>query len=122
MPQSGTTEALMNVPLTAHILGGAVIGEDSSKGVIDSRHRVFGYQGLLVCDGSAVPANVGVNPSLTITAMTERAMSLVDDRPEPEESDVSSESALPRRTGTLRIALTPSRRGQRLPVHPRPLA
>ncbi|MGI8597225.1 MAG: GMC oxidoreductase [Thermoleophilaceae bacterium] len=94
VPQSGTTEALMNVPLTAHILGGAVIGEDSSKGVIDSRHRVFGYEGLLVCDGSAVPANVGVNPSLTITAMTERAMSLVDDKPEPEESDVSSESAL----------------------------
>ena len=78
VPQSGTTEALMNVPLTAHILGGAVIGEDASKGVIDSRHRVFGYEGLLVCDGSAVPANVGVNPSLTITAMTERAMSLVD--------------------------------------------
>jgi cholesterol oxidase len=80
VPQSGTTEALMNVPITAHILGGAVIGTDTSQGVIDSSHHVFGYENLLVCDGSAVPANVGVNPSLTITAMTERAMSLVPDR------------------------------------------
>lgn len=87
VPQSGTTEALMNVPLTAHILGGAVIGEDASKGVIDSRHRVFGYEGLLVCDGSAVPANIGVNPSLTITAMTERAMSLVGDRTDAHSAD-----------------------------------
>ncbi len=64
----------MNVPTTAHILGGAVIGEDATKGVIDANHRVFGYENLLVCDGAAVPANVGVNPSLTITAMDERAM------------------------------------------------
>ncbi|MGI8673667.1 MAG: GMC oxidoreductase [Thermoleophilaceae bacterium] len=94
VPQSGTTEALMNVPLTAHILGGAVIGEDASKGVIDSRHRVFGYEGLLVCDGSAVPANVGVNPSLTITAMTERAMSLVDSD-EDLGSEASERSSVP---------------------------
>ena len=46
-------------------------------GVIDNRHRVFGYQNLLVCDGASVPANVGVNPSLTITALTERAMTFV---------------------------------------------
>jgi cholesterol oxidase len=45
--------------------------------VIDARHRVFGYENLLVCDGAAVPANVGVNPSLTITAMAERAMTFV---------------------------------------------
>ncbi len=73
--QSGTLEATANIPTTAHILGGAVIGEDAGSGVIDAKHRVFGYENLLVCDGSAVPANPGVNPSLTITAMTERAMS-----------------------------------------------
>jgi cholesterol oxidase len=84
LPQIGTTEALLNVPVTAHILGGAVMGEDSSSGVIDRRHRVFGYENLLVCDGSAIPANPGVNPSLTITAMTEYAMTHVPTRAEAE--------------------------------------
>jgi len=73
--QSSVTEALFNVPTTAHILGGAVIGHSPEDGVVDSRQRVFGYENLLVCDGSAVPANVGVNPSLTITALAEHAMS-----------------------------------------------
>ena len=73
--QSSTSEALMNVPTTAHILGGAVIGHGPEDGVVDRRQRVFGYENLLVCDGSAVPANVGVNPSLTITALAEHAMS-----------------------------------------------
>ena len=62
------------MPVTAHILGGAVPAADASRGVIDMDHRVFGYENLLVCDGSAIPANPGVNPSLTITAMTERVM------------------------------------------------
>jgi cholesterol oxidase len=73
--QSSTTEALMNIPTTAHILGGAVIGSGPEDGVVDSRQRVFGYENLLVCDGAAVPANVGVNPSLTIAALAEHAMS-----------------------------------------------
>jgi cholesterol oxidase len=73
--QSGLTEAVANIPTTAHILGGAVIGATSGEGVIDGRQRVFGYENLLVCDGSAIPANVGVNPSLTITALAEHAMS-----------------------------------------------
>jgi cholesterol oxidase len=73
--QSSIMEAAANIPSTAHILGGAVIGEDPSKGVIDARQRVFGYENLLVCDGAAIPANVGVNPSLTITALAEHAMS-----------------------------------------------
>jgi cholesterol oxidase len=73
--QSSTTEALMNIPTTAHILGGAVIGHSPEDGVVDSGQRVFGYENLLVCDGAAVPANVGVNPSLTITALAEHAMS-----------------------------------------------
>ena len=73
-------EALLNTPVTAHILGGAVMGGSAESGVIDRRHRVFGYENLLVCDGSAIPANPGVNPSLTITAMTEYAMSHVPAR------------------------------------------
>jgi cholesterol oxidase len=60
---------------TAHVLGGAPVGADPGSGVIDVGHRVFGYRGLRVLDGAAVPANIGVNPSLTITAMAERAMS-----------------------------------------------
>jgi cholesterol oxidase len=75
--QSGLTESVANIPTTAHILGGAVIGADPSRGVVDARQRVFGYENLLVCDGSAIPANVGVNPSLTITALAEHAMSHV---------------------------------------------
>ena len=73
--QSGLTESTLNIPTTAHILGGAVIGAGPEPGVVDADNRVFGYENLLVCDGAAVPANPGVNPSLTITALAERAMS-----------------------------------------------
>ena len=73
--QSNVSEALANIPTTAHILGGAVIAATPEDGVVDYRQRVFGYQNLLVCDGAAVPANVGVNPSLTITALAEHAIS-----------------------------------------------
>ena len=71
------TEAVLGTPLTAHILGGCVIGKDATSGVIDQDHKVFGYENLYVCDGSAISANPGVNPALTITAMTERAMSKI---------------------------------------------
>ncbi|MEZ4336744.1 MAG: GMC family oxidoreductase [Sandaracinaceae bacterium] len=71
------TETLLGVPSTAHILGGCCMGSDSGDGVIDKDHRVFGYDGLYVIDGSAVSANPGVNPSLTITALAERAMSKI---------------------------------------------
>jgi cholesterol oxidase len=87
IPQSSITEALANIPVTAHILGGAVIGRSPQEGVVDARHRVFGYENLLVCDGSVVPANVGVNPSLTITALAERAMSLVPPAGEASDAD-----------------------------------
>lgn len=73
-PQTGLTETLRGAPGTAHLLGGAVIGADPGRGVVDREHRVFGYRNMLICDGSVVPANPGVNPSLTITAMAERAM------------------------------------------------
>ncbi|UCF47812.1 MAG: GMC family oxidoreductase [Myxococcales bacterium] len=75
--QSVVLEAWANIPTTAHILGGAAIGGDPSTGVVDAHNRVFGYENLLICDGSTVPANPGVNPALTITAMTEHAMSHV---------------------------------------------
>ena len=68
-------EAVLNVPTTAHILGGCPIGADPERGVIDGYQRVYGHPGLHVADGSAISANLGVNPSLTITAQTERAMS-----------------------------------------------
>ena len=74
-PSSSINEVVLNVPTTAHILGGAPMGTSPADGVIDARNRVFGYDNLYVVDGSMVPANLGVNPSLTITAMAEHAMS-----------------------------------------------
>ena len=76
-PMSSINEVTLDIPTTAHILGGCVIGSDADSGTIDGNHRVYNYDGLYVCDGSMIPANLGVNPSLTITAMSERAMSLI---------------------------------------------
>jgi cholesterol oxidase len=76
-PSSSLNEVLLNVPTTAHILGGASMGTSPADGVIDARNRVFGYENLYVVDGSMIPANLGVNPSLTITALAEHAMSHV---------------------------------------------
>ncbi|WP_227999673.1 GMC oxidoreductase [Nocardia australiensis] len=69
----GSWGEVFNIPLTAHFLGGAAIGADRETGVIDAYHRVFGYPTLSVVDGAAISANLGVNPSLTITAQAERA-------------------------------------------------
>jgi cholesterol oxidase len=91
--QSSLTEALFNIPTTAHILGGAVIAPDPQRGVVDARQRVFGYENLLVCDGSAIPANVGVNPSLTITALAEHAMSHVAAVGSANDAATSDEAA-----------------------------
>jgi cholesterol oxidase len=74
------SETLFGIPTTAHILGGAVMGKDSSEGVIDKDNHVFGYENMFVCDGAMISANPGVNPSLTITAITERAMSKIEDK------------------------------------------
>ncbi|MGH2860514.1 MAG: GMC oxidoreductase [Solirubrobacteraceae bacterium] len=89
---SGVTDAVLGIPLTAHILGGAVIGAGPESGVVDSHHRVFGYENLLVCDGAAVPANVGANPSLTITALAERAMTFIQVKGEQEASSAISQA------------------------------
>jgi len=80
VPTTMMTETLFGVPSTAHILGGACMGHSAENGVINERHEIFNYPGLYVIDGSAISANPGVNPSLTITTLAERAMSLVDDK------------------------------------------
>lgn len=74
-------EAFLDVPTTAHILGGCCMGANAEQGVIGRDHQVFNYPGLYVCDGSAISANLGVNPSLTITALTELAMSKIPAKP-----------------------------------------
>lgn len=76
-PQIMVNEALAGIPSTAHILGGACMGKSPEDGVIDSNNKVFGYENMYVFDGSMISANPGVNPSLTITAITERGMSKI---------------------------------------------
>jgi cholesterol oxidase len=84
----GTIGEPFNVPMTAHFIGGCVIGDSIETGVVDPYQRVYGYPGLHIADGSAISANLGVNPSLTITAQAERAMAFwpnkgeADKRPE----------------------------------------
>ncbi|CAN5266358.1 GMC family oxidoreductase [soil metagenome] len=75
---------LVGTPATAHYVGGAVIGDSPATGVVDPYHRVYGYPGLHVIDGSTIGANLGVNPSLTITAMSERAVALWPNRGEAD--------------------------------------
>lgn len=70
-------ESLAGIPSTAHILGGAVMGKDASKGVIDKNNKVFGYKNMMIIDGSMISANPGVNPALSITAIAERTMSKI---------------------------------------------
>lgn len=111
---------LMGTPLTAHFLGGCPIGEDPDHGVIDPYHRLYGHPGIQVVDGAAVSANLGVNPSLTITAQAERAMSLwpnkgdADPRPAQGEGYVRLPAVEPRHPavpedafGALRLPLLP---------------
>lgn len=77
IPITSWFEILFDLPMTAHCIGGCVMGADAAHGVIDAQHRVYGYDGLYVVDGSAVGANLGVNPSLTIAALAERAMTFI---------------------------------------------
>jgi cholesterol oxidase len=80
----GTWTELANVPLTAHFIGGCAIGLDAEHGVIDPYHRAHNYPGISIVDGSAVSANLGVNPSLTITAQAERAFAFWPNKGEPD--------------------------------------
>jgi cholesterol oxidase len=88
--QSTVNDVLLDMPSTAHILGGCAVGRSEADGVTNYRHEAFNYPGLYIVDGSSIPANLGVNPSLTITAMAERAMSLI-----PQKGEVPSYSPLP---------------------------
>lgn len=81
----GTWSEVFDVPLTAHFLGGVTIGAGPETGVVDRWHRLFGHPGISVVDGSAISANLGVNPALTITAQAERAMALWPRKGEPDE-------------------------------------
>ncbi|MCL4125601.1 UNVERIFIED_CONTAM: hypothetical protein GTU68_048373 [Idotea baltica] len=74
------TETVLGIPSTAHILGGARMGETEKEGVINKNNEVFGYKNMLVCDGSMISSNPGVNPSLSITAISERAMSKIPNK------------------------------------------
>jgi cholesterol oxidase len=89
-PMSMLPEILFDVPGTAHCIGGCVIADSSTHGVVDSHHRVFGYRNMYICDGSVVAANLGVNPSLTITALAERAMTFIPPASASNWNDVAS--------------------------------
>ena len=92
---------LIDAPFTAHFVGGCVIGDSQSTGVIDPYHRVYNYPTLHIVDGSTITANLGVNPSLTITAQAERALSMwpnkgdVDSRPAQSEKYQRINSVVP---------------------------
>jgi cholesterol oxidase len=119
----GTWSDLVNVPVTGHLIGGCVIGDSARTGVVDAYHRLYGYDGLHVADGSTVSVNLGVNPSLTITAQAERAMSLwpnrgdVDGRPPRDAPYVRLAPTAPRHPvvpeaarSALRLTVVPSGR------------
>ena len=81
---NATTEIFFNMSSTAHIIGGCPMGVSEEEGVVNDKFEVFGYPNMYVLDGSIIPCNLGVNPSLTITALSEYAMSLI---PEKEGND-----------------------------------
>lgn len=93
-PAASLTD-LAGIPMTGHLIGGCVIGEGPEHGVVDGYHRVFGHPGLHVVDGSVVPANLGVNPSLTITAQAERAFALWPNRGEADPRPAQGEAYRP---------------------------
>ncbi|MCH5643222.1 GMC family oxidoreductase [Gordonia sp. ABSL49_1] len=118
----GSVVDLLNIPMTAHFLGGCSIGTSADDGVVDAYHRVFGHPGLHVVDGSTVSANLGVNPSLTITAQAERALAMwpnageLDRRPplgsvySPIEPTQPLHPTVPTHApGALRLPITPVR-------------
>ncbi|ETT25025.1 putative cholesterol oxidase [Rhodococcus aetherivorans] len=116
----GSVADLVNIPMTAHFLGGCVIGDSPESGVVDPYLRAYGHEGLHVVDGSVVSANLGVNPSLTITAQSERAMALW-----PNKGDADPRPTL----GSGYVPVTPVRpvrpsvpesapAALRLPIHP----
>lgn len=125
----GVWSEVFNIPLTAHFLGGCVIGTSPEHGVVDPYHRVWGYPSLYVCDGSAITANPGVNPSLSITANAERAAAMwpnkgeEDPRPSQQEDyrrvapvEPHSPVVPPSAPAALRLPITPVKTGSAQPV------
>ena len=106
MPFSTLTE-LAGVPVTAHFIGGCAIGDSPETGVIDPYQRVYGYEGLHVADGSALTANLGVNPSLTITAQAERAMAMWPNEGEEDPRPAMGEAYRPVAAVTPQAPLVP---------------
>ncbi len=106
VPAGSLAEALLNIPSTAHFLGGCPIGRDVQEGVVDLDFQVHEYPGLYVVDGSVMPANPGVNPSLTITALAEYAMSRIPSK----ESRTPAERATKRPNASRVVGETGSRR------------
>lgn len=94
VPRSSLNDVLLNAPITGHIMGGCIMGASAAEGVIDYENRVFGYENLRVCDGSMITENLGVNPSLTITALSERAMSFIPPRSERDITHFKFEKTL----------------------------
>ncbi|QLY30582.1 GMC family oxidoreductase [Nocardia huaxiensis] len=85
IPTAATSSSLLNIPMTGHFIGGCAIGDSPETGVVDPYHRLYGHPGLHIIDGSTISANLGVNPSLTITAQAERAIALWPNRGEPDQ-------------------------------------
>jgi cholesterol oxidase len=125
----GSLGDVVNIPMTAHFLGGCAIGDSPDTGVVDPYLRAYGHAGLHVADGSVVSANLGVNPSLTITAQAERAFALwpnkgeLDPRPDPGEPYVRIDPTPPRfpvvpadAPGGLRLPLTVTTRKEAVDV------
>jgi len=90
---SSMSEIFFNVPMTAHCMGGCAMADSPERGVIDAQNRVFGYRNLYVVDGSMLGANLGVNPSLTITALAERAMGFVPRKGEQRTAEAGAVAA-----------------------------
>jgi cholesterol oxidase len=127
----GNVGELLGTPLTAHFLGGCPIGADAERGVVDPYHRLWGHPGISVVDGSAVSANLGVNPSLTITAQAERAMALWPNNGDPDPRPAQGEPyravapvepgspvVPPGAFGALRLENRPSHRPPHRPTLP----
>jgi cholesterol oxidase len=80
------SEMLLNMATTAHLIGGCPMGLDADEGVVDPQCRVHNYPGLYVIDGTVLPANPGINPSLTIAALAEYAMSHIPPKGDPSQA------------------------------------
>ncbi len=111
----------MNIPMTAHFIGGCVIGDSPATGVIDPYHRLYGHPGLHVVDGSTLTANLGVNPSLSITAQAERAMAMWPNRGERDARPPLGAPYRPVPAVAPHSPAVPPRAPAALPTGPAPL-